>query len=208
MGEQKPMKLGLTCAAAAASLILATGFARADTFQTYDLAWSGASFGDGASATGTMTLDLTTLINPTVPGGLEGTSYYDIVGDITALSITVSGASSGNGVFTLSDLCGCSAFGSFTYWSTNGSTVNMSGDVLSQLQADGGDFNLFFSAPGPQGSDPLTLTTNGLDGDPMAMTEFAPAGVPEPGVWALLGLGVFGVGFALRRARNSATAAA
>jgi hypothetical protein len=201
------MKVGLTCVAAAASLILTTGFARADVYQTYKLAWSGSGFGNGASATGSMTLDLTTLINPTVPGGLEGTSYYDIVGDMTALNITVSGASSGNGVYTLSGLCACSFFGSYTYWNTNGVTINMSGDVLSQLEAAGGDFNLFFSAPGPQGSGPLTLTTNALSGDPMAMTEFGP-GVPEPGVWAMLGIGVFGVGFALRRARGAATAAA
>jgi hypothetical protein len=84
----------------------------------------------------------------------------------------------------------------------------MSGNVLAQLEGDGGDFNLFFAGPGPQGSNILTLTTNALNGDPMAMTEFAPSGVPEPSIWAMLGLGVFGLGFALRRAKSTAAPAA
>jgi hypothetical protein len=36
----------------------------------------------------------------------------------------------------------------------------------------------------------------------MTMTEFAPATVPEPAVWALLGIGVFGVGAAMRGRRQ------
>jgi hypothetical protein len=200
----KSMRFGLACIAAAASLILTSGLAQADTFQTYDLAWSGAGLGNGASAMGTMTVDLTTLINPTVLPGLGDSGYYDIVGDITSLNITVSGATSGNGAYTLTDLCACSDYGSFTYWYTNGITVNMSGNVLAQLQADGGDFNLFFSSPGPQGTDVLTMTTDAQDGDPMTMTEFAPVSAPEPSVWAMLGVGVFGLGFALRRAKSAA----
>ena len=182
-------------------LIVNGSSARADVFQTYDLAWSGSSLGNSAIASGTMTLDLTTLINPTVPGGLFGTSYYDIVGDITSLTVTVTGSSAGNDTFTLSDLCACSDFGSFTYWNTNGDTVNMHGNVLAQLIADGGDFSLFFSPPGPQGSAILTLTTNALEGDPMAMTKFGP--VPEPATWVMMGLGFACLGFAAYRTRKA-----
>jgi hypothetical protein len=62
--------------------------AYADVLQTYDLAWSGASFGNNAIATGQITLDLTTLPNPAREG-------YDMYNDISSLSITVTGASFG-----------------------------------------------------------------------------------------------------------------
>jgi hypothetical protein len=135
---------------------------------------------------------------------LGGTSYYDIVSDITSLTVTVTGADAGNGAYTLADLCACSAFGSFTFWNTNGNAVNMKGDVLAQLNAAGGDFNLFFTAPGPQGSAPLTLTANASIGDEMAMTKFAP--VPEPATWVMMSLGFGGLAFAGLRARRAATA--
>jgi PEP-CTERM motif len=188
--------------------IVAGSPALADVLQTYNLSWSGSFLGNSASASGTMTLDLTTLIDPTVPGaGLEGTSDFDIVSDITSLTVTVTGASSGNGAFTKSDLCACSDFGSFTLWDTNSATVNMHADVLAQLTIDDGDFNLFFTAPGPQGSEELTLTTNGLSGDPMEMTKFAPtvgrrAPVPEPATWVMMGLGFASLAFGGLRARR------
>jgi len=185
------------------AVIFTEGLALADVFQTYDLAWSGSFLGNSANASGDITLDLTTLMNPTVPGGLEGTGYYDIVSDITSLTVTVTGASAGNGTYALSDLCACSSLRSFTIWNTEGNTVNMKGDVLTQLNADGGDFNLFFSPPGPQGSAELTLTTNALSGDPMTMTGFAP--VPEPATWVMMGLGFAGLAFAGLRARRTAT---
>lgn len=192
-------------------LIVTGNSARADAFQTYELFWSGAFLGNNATASGDMTLDLTTLINPTAPGGLEGASNYDIVSDIKSLTVTVTGASTGNGVYILTDLCGCSAFGSFTLWNTNGYTVNMTGDVLAQLNADGGDFNLFFTPPGPQGAEELTLTANGSIGDPMEMTKFAPASelppVPEPATWVMMGLGFGALAFAGLRARRAAAIA-
>jgi hypothetical protein len=70
---------------------------KADTFQTYDLAWSGATFGNDATATGQITLDLTTLPNPAAQG-------YDLSNDTASLTVTVVGASSGNGTWTKADL--------------------------------------------------------------------------------------------------------
>jgi hypothetical protein len=204
------MRNAVSSAIAVLSLVIVTwSSALADVFQTYDLAWSGAFLGNNASASGDITLDLTTLINPSVPGGLGGTGYYDIVNDISSLTVTVTGAVSGNGTYTLSNLCACSPLSSFTYWSTNGETVNMTGNVLAQLIDDGGDFNLFFASPGPQGADILSLTTDAGNGDPMTMTKFAPAPVPEPRAWALIELGFAGLAFVARlRARRTAAAVA
>jgi hypothetical protein len=61
------------------------------------------------------------------------------------------------------------------------------------------------SAPRPQGSSVLTLTTNALAGDPMSMTEFSPA-VPEPATWAMMGLGFAGLAFAGLHQRRTASA--
>jgi hypothetical protein len=199
-GEQM-IRHAVSSAFAVMSVVIITGGpAPADVFQTYDLAWSGSFLGNSATASGQMTLDLTKLINPTVPGGLGGTSIYDIVSDITNLTITVTGASAGNGAYTLTNLCACSSFGSFTYWDTNSDTVNMKGNILAQLIGDGGDFNLFFTPPGPHGSQKLTLTTNAFSGDPMDMTRFAPA--PEPATWVMMSLGFAGLAFAGLRARR------
>jgi PEP-CTERM motif len=180
----------------------------ADVLQTYNLGWSGAFLGNDASASGQITLDLTTLTNPTPLGGLG----IDIVSDIASVTVTVTGARAGNGSFTESDLCACSTLGTSTLWNTNGAAVDMHGDILAQLTVDGGDFNLFFTPPGPQGSQELTLTTNGLSGDAMEMTQFAPAlgraAVPEPATWMMMGLGFAGLAFAGLRARRMAMAIA
>jgi len=200
------MRRAVSIACAVMSLVIGAGSpALADVLQTYNLSWSGSFLGNSASASGTMTLDLTTLMNPTPLGGVG----VDISSDITSLTVTVTGASAGNGSYTLTDLCGCSELvpPTRTLWNTNGATVNMNGDVLAQLTAADGDFNLFFTAPGPQGSQELTLTTNGLSGDPMEMTKFAPtvgrrAPVPEPATWVMMGLGFAGLAFAGLRARR------
>jgi hypothetical protein len=61
--------------------------------MTFDLTWSGASFGNTAMATGQITFDPSLLTNPGVTDPIA----------VTAFSITVSGASSGNGTFGLGD---------------------------------------------------------------------------------------------------------
>lgn len=159
--------------------------------------------------------DLTTLINPTtIANSLGNSGAFDIVGDITSLSVTVTGApGGGNGTWTKADLCACSTqFGAFTdaftIWDTNGQTVNMDGDVLAQLMADGGDFNLWFKGDGPQGVGRLILDPDGGGVGGMLMTEFAPVVTPpvvtpEPSTISLMLTGVALLGVMAARKRLS-----
>jgi PEP-CTERM motif len=175
-------------------LILGTT-AYADTYETYNLTWSGASFGNGATATGQITLDLTILPNPS-PG------FSDIYNDISSLVVTVTGASSGNGTWTKSDL-------SFTYWWTDTVVpLQMYRQLIGQPtlnnpwgtpDGNSGDFNLFFINGGPDGTDYFTDTTDAGTQDSMLLTSFAPTSVPEPGTFVLLGSGLMGVASVVRR---------
>jgi PEP-CTERM motif len=197
--QMKRISQSLACtllfSAGALSLALP---ARADVFQDYAIAWSGAPNGNTATAVGTMNLDLTTLPNP------EPT-YTDIITSIQSLSITVSGSGGGDGTFTKADLAPESAESTNTYWFTNGATLNMEGDVLAQLLADSGDFNLFFGGPdGPEGSFVLQLQTDQLQGDVMNMTKFAATPEPSAYMLALVGAGLFGLVKVARRKSQAA----
>ncbi len=90
-------------------LMVSAFTACADTFQTYSVAWSGASFGNNATATGWITLNITTLPNPGGPG-------YDLYSDIVSLTVTVTGAtlSTNDGTWTKGDLAPLSLDGTYT----------------------------------------------------------------------------------------------
>ena len=166
-----------------------------DVYQTYNLAWSGASFENGASATGQITLDLTTLPNP-ISGNVN------ISGDIQSLSVTVTGAGSGDGTWTLADLYD-------TYWWTGSDALNMGTELVGQPTtgnpwgtSDGssGDFNLWFDNGGPNGYFNFDLATAGEGGDQMLLTEFDPVSdTPEPGSFILLGSGLAALAGMARR---------
>lgn len=186
-------------------LLLLAATAYADTFQTYDLAWSGASFGNNAMATGQITLDLTTLPNPGGPA-------YDMYNDISSLTLTITGASTGNGTWTKADLCACSALGTFTYWDTGGGALNLTQQLVGQPTVNGGpwgtpdglsgDFNFFFTNGGPLGTFYFTLTTAGGNGDSMLLTSVDPVSggtTPEPGSLFLMGSGLVVLAGAVRR---------
>ena len=184
-----------------AGLLLLVTTAYADTFQTYDLAWSGATFGNNATATGQINLDLTTLPNPGGPG-------YDMYNDIASLTVTVVGASSGNGTWTKADLNP----GFRSFWWTGGVALNMNQQLVGQAtlgnpwgtpDGNSGDSNLFFTNSGPFGTFYFTLTTDGGTQDPMLLTSFAPvSSTPEPGTMALFGSGIIGLAGVLRRKIN------
>jgi hypothetical protein len=182
------------------SLVAFALSAYADVYQTYNLMWSGAPFSNNATATGQIVLDLTTLPNPGGPA-------YDMYNDIQSLTLTVTGASSGNGTWTKADLAPISNLNTYTYWDTGGATLNMQQELVGQPTTgnpwgtpDGlsGDFNLFFTNGGPLGTFYFTLTTSGGLGDSMLLESVAPA-VPEPGTLALAGSGVILLAGTIRR---------
>ena len=189
------MKSKLACAIGALIALFSASSlfppAKADVFQTFDVEWSGASLGNGATASALITFDLTTLPNPNSnPGDLSPVSNF-----ISALSFTVSGAGTGDGTFGLSDFLLIDTF----RWSTNGATLDLTTQLVGQSTPGGpwgtcftggcGDFNLFGLGNAPVGTNFFTLTTGGLLGGPgdhfpIRLTSFAPVSVPGPIVGA------------------------
>jgi hypothetical protein len=158
----------------------------------FDIAYSGASFSNSAVATGQISIDTDLLPNPGAGGFMAPFSPI-----VTALSLTVSGATSGNGTFGLADFSGG------WVWDTGGLTLNLATQLVGQSGwgSGFGDFNLFsFDGSAPTGTLNFILTTNGNNaGDKMQLTSFV-AAVPEPSR-ALLGtLGILGL--LLRRRRS------
>ncbi|MGG7568147.1 PEP-CTERM sorting domain-containing protein [Rhodovulum sp. DZ06] len=184
-----------TLLAAALGLGLAAGASAAPA--TFDLAWEGV--GNGASATGSVTLDDAVF---SAPAGV----WYGSLGSglaITAFEITVSGASVGDGTFGLSD------FTEFGFFFT--APLDPTMELVGQPQASGvfgeineeSDFgfqNVIGSAA-PVSVWYFTIQTNGGTGDELALTSMAPAlaaDVPLPATGLLLAAGLAGAA-ALRR---------
>jgi hypothetical protein len=176
--------------------------------QTFDLAWSGATFGNAASATGEITFD------PTAIGA--GGQYFFPSTVITNASVTITGASAGNGTFDTSDLDFAVIFlpsaldfskqlvgQSLTNGSTWGTSTGVGGDGA------GGDFNLFANrdtgSGAPYGTWYFQLTSAEGGGDSMLLTSMAPAAaVPEAQNAAMLLAGLGLVGAAVRRRKTLA----
>jgi hypothetical protein len=183
------------------TLIVAAGLtsfaANANAVTTFNIRYSGASFGNNASAVGTVTLDETQLSQQFNFSGF-GTA-------VLGLSLTVSGASSGNGTFTFSD------FSSWR-WDTNGTTLDYSKELVGQTLQGGhifgtsdaySDFNVFANnSSAPFGVSHFVLATQGVMGmyEPLKMTSMST--VPEPSTYGLIGLGALGVAFAARRRKQ------
>lgn len=161
---------------------------------TFNFVYSGAkaSPANGSTITGSITFDSTLMSNP----GVYGAPLP------LALDVTVSGAASGNGHFTLAD------FNHIAFDTGNG-TLNFAQQLVGQAISGGtwgdpslqtADFNLFGNtntAPSsPVGKWWFTLCANGGQGDcallismvPAAAAAAVPAPTLNPWMLALLGL--------------------
>ena len=169
----------------AAALLFAafsTNSARAELL-TFDITWSGETFGNSATATGSVTIDDTVLPNP----GFSGpSSSFESVG-IVSFTITVRGDDSGNGTFTEADyrtarwdsgnfgLATLDLTAELVGQPTNGRPWGTATTNLSDRA--GGDFNIFSSSLAPTGVGPFQIATRGGSGSSLLLTSFKPAGI-------------------------------
>ena len=214
----------LASAAFASAMVLSVG-AHADVYQTFDLEWSGkvgpyGSSSNTATASAVITFDLTQVelaVNGSTIGA--GLNLW-----ITSFSLTVSGASAGNGTFSLSDF-GVSMF-------TNGGILDFTEQLVGQptsgkpwattYDGSSGDFNLIpiIGAPPtiPVGITFFTMVTNYGSGDSLTLTSFAPeatgcslaevcATTPLPAALPLFASGLGALGLLGWRRKRKAQAA-
>ncbi len=156
--------------------------------------WSGAEFANGAEAHGIITLN-----SNLFPFSSNGAFDTAEALEITDFSLTVTGASNGNGSFRLAD------FAAFS-WNTNGTELDWGVDLAGQSvsggiwgSSDGGDFGfLASSSSAPTLSSAFRLTTANGAGDTISLVSFRP--VPVPGAIWLFG-SAFAALFGVNRRR-------
>jgi hypothetical protein len=194
---------------AAALLCLCGAGSAFASFVTFDIEWRGIGTASSASATGFITFDdavLPQVLDPEIEGNR---SIYLPSAAISGLGITISGAISGNGTFSVSD------FDHIVFWAP--SALDLTRELIGQVLSNGcqfgrdaslcggvneedadraGDFNLFRATSGaPNGAWYFALQTAGEDGvggEGLIVTSMRPRAVPEPATLALLGLGLAG----------------
>jgi hypothetical protein len=184
------MRLAL---AAVVVLVVMSGRSEA-ALITYELTYSGVSHGNAAVGTGEITIDTALINNP-------GVTTQDLSPFVTDFTLTISGATSGNGTFGFADFNGSTLFGFGGFLFNTGAVVDFSTDLVPQIL----DFNIFsnFSnLDAPVGVFANTFATDGGDGELLLLTRFAP--VPEPATLTLGAIaGLMGLGVAYRRRRRT-----
>ena len=207
--------------------ILFTAAPAAASLMTFDFTFSGTD----TTAVGSITLDMAVLAAPGRYRYDPSDQYSNYNASnalvVAALTVTVSGSAEplANTTYQLADfdavlfdsgvlgvdftrqlvgqttyVDGSSTSWGWGTWDKNGPT-NVSGAPVDQSYT--GDFQLFSvynSNPwSPTGIDPYGLTTGG--GEPMLLTSFGPAAVPEPSTYVLLTISLGVVGYARRKSK-------
>lgn len=143
---------------------LLSATAPAAILRTFDVAWSGASFGNSAVATGQITIDTTLLPNP---GSASSPNW------VSSFSIKVSGASSGNGVWSKV------SFGMLGFH-TGSTALDFSRELVGQNgwgTVFNGATDFLLSSPlnlAPKNTSFFTIQTNGGTGEKLRLTSFKP----------------------------------
>ncbi len=187
------------------SLVIATTLALAQAqaaVEFFNVTWSGATNGNTASAFAIMGID-----TAAIPNAGSYIERNQMPAWLDSVTLTITGATTGNGTFTLADFEGI-------YWNTSTGVLDFSQELVGQVVGgqpwgfDGissnGDFNLFpaaGSSTAPRGVGPFMLAADGGGGDAMRLTSFAP--VPEPQTYALFAAGVVAVLLFRRRKAQS-----
>jgi len=153
--------------------------------MTFRAEWDGSGLGNTAYAVAIMTIDTTRFPNP---GNIAAGNFDSVVPPaFQSLNMTLSGAASGNGTYTLGDY-------TFFSWSTNGGVLDFNRELVGQptlgdTWADTGSFNagefsLYANNPSAPSSaySPFALRTSAYEY--LRLTTFtplsAPTAVPEP----------------------------
>lgn len=175
-------------------LVVAAPLANA-AIITFNLNYSGASFGNGATAVGHVSFDDTIL--PTGPASLANVSAATL--GVVGWDLTVSGATTGNGTFTLGDLAPQTA--GWIWVAT--APLNFALELVGQIGFS--DFNWCAGSAScgnpaaPGGSSAFTIRTAGETGDQLRLISMNQS-VPEPGSMALFALaGLAAAGVARRK---------
>ena len=167
------------------------------TIHDFDVGWSGASFGNNASAQATLSLDDAFLLNP----GFNSTSVDPSF--LTSFSVSVSGTAGGAGDGTW----GAGDF--FDIFMNMDLALDLTQELVGQPQlidpwgtsqpgGTGGDFNMFSTGADPTApSGTWFFELSASTGEQMLMTNFTP--VPAP---SALALGVLAMGTIGRRRRR------
>jgi hypothetical protein len=149
------------------------------------------------------------------PGGLQSKLFYSFnAGDVVTLSLDVSGAqrgNPGNDTFQAGFNFGSATDLSNITW--NGGkfgSLTGSGGVVGGATTSGNSFStyVFSFTADTAGTGQIVISTfeSGSEGPLLdnVSLDIGGGGVPEPETWAMLVLGVFGIGAMLRLARQKA----
>ncbi len=152
---------------------------------TFDLTYEGP-LGSSATGTGFITFDDAVLPNPNPNPGMPMFVSAATLG-ILDFSLTISGASIGNGTFGLPDI-------DTWFWGVNPPGLDLSMELVGQTEFLAFNYSpvALSGAPGvgPGGS---TIFTNEGTGDALNLIAMTPRPVPTPSAMLLMGTGLLGL---------------